>query len=224
MSESDWILFFLIVLIFGGAILFYRLYQFYRCKNIFKKIQWIATKSTEQPKYSNCCYGCNNLIYYLADETCNLKIPKEYQITFSYNEETLVVEEILEMFKSLKIDGFFKEDRTSLSQKDKFYYELNSLEYHMLSLYCFLGDIEDLDEVHRNLRDKVYENEREYTDNSHYNLNLTDFGVAYYKLLLITRMFCEKNEKIKNRLGSMNSDCIMKHLDTKKVGYWTYRP
>ena len=213
----------------------YRFYQYARCENIFKKTKWISEKSTSL-QYDGC-YSMENLTYYintnddiyyamyrikgLKIEKSPLTIPEEYQIDFTYEQERLYVSEILEAYRRNITDTFLKENRSSLSQKNKTIYKLRDIDYFMFTLLCYLKNCVDYDSYI--FKNKVYK-ERESEDGPYFSCQLTDFGRVCYKILLVTKMYCENNDFTKPLILQSESEDIMSYLKLNTVRFWSYRP
>ena len=190
--------------------------KLYRNHNMYKKIGWIAEKEKTTVAYGNTDASLRSeyLIYYIVQQQRELDIPKQYCIDISNETEKANVEEILNVHKNDVVKSYFHD----FLKKDKVFCKLNSLEYYMFSLNCFLQkNLENYEYI-----DKIYSS-REYTDKTHYHRQLTDYGRTYYKLYLITKMFCKENEKTKMLIGGINSNSIMENLKNNKVEFWSYR-
>lgn len=222
------------VLFFPVLFMFYELYEYHRFDNIFKKVTWIANKSTQPPDY-NDCYGDKNLAYYintknekyaiyrinrLTIEKFPLTIPDEYKIDFTSEQERLQVSEILESYRRNELDKFFKEDRISTTHKHKAIYKLKDHDYFMFSLFCYLQNCVDYDSYL--FRDKIYE-DRKYIDNSYFSCQLTSYGRMCYKIYLVASMYCENNDFMKALILQSPSEHIMEYLKTNRVKFWSYR-
>ena len=185
--DSDILIMFSPLLFIIGWQLFVHIKKFYLSKDMFKKIGWIVIKENNMRCYSNNVrLRSKELISYFYEEQRNLNIPDNLQLDYSNEVEKVDAEKILEAHRNHVIKSYFSDDLI----KNKNIYSLNSLEYYMYSLHCFLHP-----EItkHRDNRDKIYSFKSADKPYSHYTL--TDYGRTYYKLYLITLMFLEKNEK-----------------------------
>ncbi len=194
-----------------GWKVFDNLKELYSRNNIFQKVGWIAERCNNAFVYKDSvALRDKELVSYIIQEQNNMKIPKDYHLDYSNETEKINVDEILELHKNDVIKSYFHD----FIKRDKVFCNLNSLEYYMFSLTCFLQQ-----KLKGN--DKIY-TKREYTDESNYYRMLTDYGIAYYKLYLITTMFCRGNDKIKMLVGGINTNVIMEHLKNNKVEFWSY--
>lgn len=142
-------------------------------RDIENKVRWIVIKSlTERDE---------ELFEYIEEEQYKLNIEDKFLIDFS-NEKDFVCE-ILETHRQSVIESFFYD----LLKKDKALYNLNSFEYYMWSLCCFLE---------KNSRAKSHD-------------------IIYYKLYYIVSLFCANNENVKslfaNHINTLNN--IKKNIE-----------
>lgn len=200
------------VLIFFAFLGGWRLFDHFKkhsCnENIFKKVGWIAEKESYSVCYSDRVkLRDKDLLSYLIEEQCKLNIPEDLYIDDSNEIEKEHLEKIIGSHRNNVVESYFLD----FLKKDKEICKLTSLEYCMFSLVCFLNK-------KNNYKFEIFE-PREYTDNNRYYCQLTDFGRAWYKLYLITTMFCKMNEKTKTLIGSINSNNIMNSLKNNKVEF-----
>lgn len=178
-------------------------------RDLYKKVGWIAEKEKTTVAYGgNVSLRSEDLIYYIMQQQIELDIPKQYCIDFSNISEKKNVEVILNCHKNKVVESYFH-DFLSKSRK---VCQLKSLEYYFFSLYCFFYN--------------------EHKDESNFRWSLNDYGRAYCKLYLITTMFVESNEKIKNLFEYINPNLkkitmehlekINLHLEERKKYYGTY--
>lgn len=186
-------------------------------ENMFKKIGWIAEQYnhniSERVKLRDM-----ELLSYLIEEQVNLEIPEDLRIDCSHESEKTDAEKILNSHKTEVIKNYFS-DFLNINKK---ICKLNSLEYYFYSLYCFV--YKELKEY--KYQDKIYRDTK-YTDKTHFNCQLTDYGRTYYKLYLITNMYIIKNEKIRSLFEYIDpnlKDQIIDHLQTNEVSFYRYRP
>ena len=185
--------------------------------DLYKKVAWIAEK--ENLFYSNNTYlRSSDLISYIMEEQVNLGIHEEFCIDYKNEGEKEITEGILELFKREVVKSCLH-DKFS---KSKLVYKCTPLEYFMYRLYLFIDY--NLENGYK-CEEKVYES-REYTDKTHYNCKLTEYGRVYYKLYLITLLFIEKHEETRSLFEYINpkfKNNIMGYLKNNEVGFWSYR-
>ena len=191
-------------------------------KDYYRKIGWITQKE-KLGRFYNPTVNLRDedLLYYIKKQEDKLKISESYRIDSSSEQVKKDIDEILKVFQNDKLEDYFSD----LLKKERRFLKLTSLEYFMFSLGCFLSSFVAIDYYDRNhpeFKDKIYSS-REYTDNSNFNEHLTDFGITCYKLLLITQVFLQKNEKFKKFDLRLDSDYTMSIIDRKKAGFWSYR-
>lgn len=199
------------IAIMAGWKFFDNFKELYSMQNIFIKVAWIAERYNNSFVYKeSAALRDKELVSYIIQEQHNLQIPKDYHIDDSNETEKTNIETILNIHKNDVIKSYFH----NFLKRDKVFCKLDSLEYYMFSLNCFLQ---------KNLKgnDSVY-SKREYTDEANYYRLLTDYGRAYYKLYLITTLFCRRNDKTKNLVGGSNTNVLMKYLKTNKVEFLSY--
>ena len=208
-----WIIFFL----FAKVIPAYRENK-YRI-DLYKKVGWIAEKENPTRYYpSSVKLRYSDLISHIMEEQGNLDITEEFRIDYKDESEKRLTEEILELFRTEVVKSYFHD---TLS-KSKLVYKCTPLEYFMYRLYLFI----DYNFENYEYKNKIYES-REYTDKTHYNCKLTEYGRVCYKLYLITLLFIEKHEETRNLFEHINpklKNDIMGYLKNNEVSFWSYRP
>ena len=207
------------IFLISGWIIFDKTRNLYQCQNLFQKVGWIAEKEYRTVCYSDSVRLRNmELISYIAEEQQSLSINENLRIDFSNEAERKNIEEILNLHKADVIKSYFH----GFLSKSKNICKLNAKEYYFYSLYCFI--YKELKEY--KYQDEIYK-DKEYTDKTHFNCKLTDYGRAYYKLYLITQMFVENNERTKKLFEYINPKLrnqIADYLNKNEVGFWSYRP
>ena len=175
--------------------------------DLYEKVGWIAEKE-------NHWYGCCNhlrmsdLSYYIMQEQNDLNISEEFRIDYNNENEKKNIEDILEGLKNEVIKDYFYDKLA----KSKLVYKCTSLEYFMYRLYLFIDyNLENYEYIKE---EKIYK-DREYTDKTRFNCQLTEYGRVYYKLYLITLLFIEKHEAARKLFKYINpklKDNIMGYL------------
>lgn len=181
-------------------------------EHLFTCIQFIQEKAETKSEY--------DLYSFVQSQQAKMKLfehKQEYILNNNNEQEKLYAKEILETFANNIIKSYFN----GLRYTDKKCYKLNDREHSMFSLWCFLS--KDYDTMDWKLKDKVY-TDREEIDSTHFNLLLSDFGRAYYKLYYIATKFCEENYYTKDSYRVTTSKHIEDYLKNNKVGFWRYRP
>lgn len=168
-------------------------------ENIFKKVGWISFKEPPGFYSKRADLRDEDLIYYIMVEQYNLDILNNYPLEITTQEEHLV-EDILEVYRKNVIRSYFLDILSNNKELTK----LSSIEYFMFSLCTFLQTYT----VTKCAESKYVFNKKIYS----VDYKLTDFGKVYYKVYLITRLFCEKNEKTKNFLGGITSNQIIEYI------------
>lgn len=214
---SDFVLAIAFILVLVLFMFFHKLHKFYKAENIYKKMKWICEKATKNRK----CADCDNLLYYLNNQTHELKIPYDYQLLFRTTEEAYA-SVILERFKKSKLNSLFRQDMNSLTTMYKEWYKISDLDYFMLSLFGYLEVNAESSSYYYS--DKIYKRNMHKGDSSYSYYNLTDFGRAYFKLFLITALYCENNANTKPFIRNPQAQHIKSYLDTNEICFWRYRP
>ena len=174
---------------------------------LFKKVGWIIAPS-----------GFNRTltdeIIYLQQEA---KIPKEYWIL--RDTDTEYIKEILEVFKKDITELYFG---GCLSNTNKIR-NLNNEWYFMYRLSVFSEEYAKYD--NSKLRDKIYKYES--SDGSYSTYSLTDYGITFYKLYLISLLYVENNpytRKLYQYIDPKLKEHLKSYLNTKNVTFWSYHP
>ena len=179
-------------------------------KDLFNKVSWIIDKSSSIRN--------DDLVNYIEREQYNLKVENNCCIDFSNESEKSFVCEIIETHKQFISDSFFCDSLT----KDKFFYNLDCLEYYMFSLRGFLEKKQlETNKFNDIVLYRFFSKEGSYTTHK-----LTDDGVLYKKLFYITTLFCVNNEKINPSFTNPKSTLksIKENLEKKEISFWSYRP
>lgn len=168
-------------------------YIYYRQKtddlqNIYRKISWIYDKNS----YTN--RGLN-LYEYIEIEQSNLKIPQQHCIDFSNEFEKESLSQILNEHKDQVVKNYF----CNRLKEGTNIYNLSSLEYYFLSLYCFV------DEKPSYYDNKAYEKREKISDYT-FKCQLTEYGRVYYKLKLITQSYIENNKQVQNLFNYIDKE------------------
>ena len=181
--------------------------------NLFKKVGWILVPFRERSLPSRCNTSLVEEILYKQQK---LKISKEFWLG---DNEIKHIEEILEVFKK-DIYKLYFGGCLSNTQKIR---NLHEDWYFMYRLFVFAEKYSEYDNYE--LRDKIYKLE---TRNSSYHThNLTDSGIAFYKLYLISLLYVENNSytrKLYKYINPKLKEHLQSYLITKKVTFWSYRP
>lgn len=181
--------------------------------NLFKKVGWIIAPHRERNLPSRDITSLLNTIIYKQQD---LEISHVFWINTSDN---IYIEEILEVFKKdiseLYFGGFL-----SNTQKIR---NLHADSYFMYQLFVFCGNYSEHDNP--KLSDKIYKYESK--DDSYHTYGLTDYGISFYKLYLISLLYVEKNpdtRKLYQYIDPKLKEHLKTYLNTKKVVFWRYRP
>lgn len=141
------------------------------------KVRWIAVKSTTGRD--------EELFEYIMQEQYKLNVEDEFCIDFSSEKDFVC--EILEAHRQRVIESFFY---NSL-KKEKSIYNLNSVEYYMLSLQGFLEEnlLKEFNgkDMYKCLESGTHKCTYEFTNNA----------TIYVKLYYIVTLFCATNESVK---------------------------
>ena len=181
-------------------------------RNLFDKVQWIATKSFEDS--NSYIIVRDNLFEYIEQAQFSLNVEENFCIDFSNEQEKDFICKILDIHKQNIIDSFFRNSLT----KHKDYYNLNNLEYYMFHLMNFLEKNERRDKFNEKVLYEFFHKDEVYR-----TYKLTDYGISYQKLYYITFLFCANNEKTKLLLDNANHTLngIKKIIETREIQYWS---
>ena len=206
----------IILFVFVLFLICYKLNKYHKADNIYNKTKWICEKHTKIPKYEGSGFGSENLLYYLAEQTRKLKIPDVYKIDF--RTEIAYASVILELFRKSESQWLFRQDMNSLTTMDKKWYKISDFDFFMLSLFSFLERNSEYNKIH--YHDKIYKYKKREGSYSYYNL--TTFGQVYFKIFLITALYCETNVNTKSFISNPQSQYIKENLETKEVSFFHY--
>ena len=201
------------ILAFVLFYVFYNLHKYIKAENLYKKMKWICEKSTKKRK----CIDSDNLLYYLNDQTFELKIPNNYQLLFG-TTEIAYASVILERFRKSKLDSLFRHDINSLTTWDKEWYKLSDLDYFMLSLFGYLEENAKCSSYYYS--NKIYKWNMIKSNSTYDYYYLTNFGRVYFKIYLITAIYCENNTNTKTFICNPQSRHIKSYLDTNEIAFW----
>ena len=181
------------IAITAGWKFFDNLKEIYSMQNMFRKVGWIAEKERTMCYSDSINLRNMELISYIAEEQSKMNIPKQHHIDFSNDREIKNVEEILNFHKNKVVESYFH----GILSKSRNICKLTPLEYYFFSLYCFLYKEVD-------------------NGNSSFKWRLTDDGIAFFKLYLITNIFIESNENTRKLFEYINpnlKNLTMEHLE-----------
>ena len=182
--------------------------------SLFKKVGWIIAPNRERNLPSRYTTSLLDEIIYKQQD---LEIPIEFWKLRDNNTKIKYTEEILEVFKKNLSELYFG-GYLSNTQKIR---NLREDWYFMYRLFVFLGKYSEYD--NSKLRDKIYKYES--TDDSYHTHSLTDYGITFYKLYLISLLYVENNpytRKLYQYIDPKLKEHLKSYLNTKKVTFWSY--
>ena len=172
----------------------------YRARKLFKLIQWIVTQSSS-PEH---LYDGTTLIGRIYDKT--LEVEPQYRLDKTEKE---IISEILILYQDYLKKGYFNQS-FALDRKTS---KLSEYEYFIYSLLRYLEHYEG---------DDVFNNHEFYSRTyikedcaALYKTvyTITDFGIAYNKLLYLLYFLCEKNTRTEKVLYSHRAYLFKDFLD-----------
>ena len=181
---------------------------------LFKKVGWIITPFRERNLPDRCNTSLLDEIIYKQQD---LEIPKEYWIL--RDTETEHAEEILKVFQEdisrLYFGGYLATHKKIRNLQEDWFF--------MYRLFVFSEEYAKYD--NHKLREKIYKYES--SDGSYHTHSLTDYGITFYKLYLISLLYVENNpytRKLYQYIDPKLKEHLKTYLNTKNVTFWSYRP
>jgi len=193
-------------LILLGAFFAYKYYNnYYINKKVRDRIGWWLT---EKP---------HNILDYLQNKCLKGTIDAQYMITEQSEQE--IAHEIIKLYQEETKDIYIKE-----------HYAVNrrfaKMDYSEYFAYFFERYLGKHDKPFFNGNRMYIEISREYFDDNHTSYDtkykLTDYGVVYYKMYYMSRLFCEKSVYINERCD-YHSAGLKEVIDTREVVFWTHQ-
>lgn len=197
-------------------ILFRYIKKWFLNYGLFKKVGWIIAINRERDLPQRWTGTLLDEIIYKQQD---LKIPKDFCLSRDNEAEKEHTEEILDAFKK-DISELYFGGYLSNTQKIR---NLQEDWYFMYRLFVFCERNSEYDNY--KFREKIYKYES--TDGSYSTYGLTDYGLTFYKLYLISLLYVEDNpytRKLYEYIDPKLKEHLKSYIKTKNIKFWSYRP
>ena len=204
------------VSIFPLIILFRYIKKWFLNYGLFKKVGWIIALNRKRDLPQRCTGSLLDEIIYKQQK---LEMPREFWLLRDNETEAKCTEEILDVFKK-DISELYFGGYLSNTQKIR---NLQEDGYFMYRMFVFCDKYSGYDNY--KLRDKIYKYES--CDGSYSTYSLTDYGVTFYKLYLISLLYVEDNpytRKLYEYIDPKLKEHLKSYIKTKNIKFWSYRP